>query len=165
MTPADRAVLSLGSNLGDRLGHLAAALEVLDRAVGVVEVSDVYETDPVGSTSQPAYLNLVAVVATTDPETALLAAHLAEDARGRLRSKRWGPRTLDADVIAVGGRVQDDPRLTLPHPRAAERAFVLVPWLAADPEAELPGQGKVADLVEKLPAEDVAAVRSWDGPQ
>jgi 2-amino-4-hydroxy-6-hydroxymethyldihydropteridine diphosphokinase len=99
-------------------------------------------------------------VATADPEAALAAAHVAEDARGRLRSSRSGPRTLDVDVVSVDAIVRNDARLTLPHPRAHERAFVLVPWLEVEPDAVLPGRGRVADLVRAVDAADVTRV-SW----
>lgn len=137
------AVLSLGSNLGDRAAHLQAGLEVIASQVAVLAVSPTYETEPVGGIEQPAYLNCVAFVDTSDPERALAAAHLAEQTRGRLRSRRWGPRTLDVDVIDVDGQVRDDPRLTLPHPRAHEREFVLRPWHDLDPDASVPGHGPV----------------------
>ena len=91
------------------------------------------------------------------PTDWLARAHAAEDAAGRTRDVRWGPRTLDVDVVAVDDVEQSDPDLTLPHPRAAERAFVLVPWLAVDPEARLPG-GSVADLVALLPPSEISAV-------
>jgi 2-amino-4-hydroxy-6-hydroxymethyldihydropteridine diphosphokinase len=158
-----RAVLSLGSNLGDRLAHLAAALEVIDRVVGVLAVSDVYETAPVGGGEQPSYLNLAALIATDDAELALTAAHAAETARGRLRQRRWGPRTLDADVVAVGAEVRADPRLTLPHPRAAERAFVLRPWLDLEPDATLPGAGSVAGLLRRIGDDGVRRVGPMPG--
>lgn len=148
--PAEMTVLSLGSNLGDRVGHLTAALEILHRMLGVRAVSDLYETDPVGGDSQPAYVNLAALVDTADGWRALTAAHVAESARGRLRSRRWGPRTLDVDVVAAGAAVSHDPRLTLPHPRAAERAFVLRPWLDLDPDAVVPGRGPVRQLLNRV---------------
>ena len=89
-------------------------------------------------------------------------AHAAEQARGRLRSVWWGPRTLDVDVIDVDGQIRQDPQLTLPHPRAHERAFVLVPWATLDPAAVLPGRGRVSDLVAALPPAEVAAVVRWE---
>lgn len=143
-------VVSLGSNLGDRTSHLSGGLEVLHQAVGVVAVSPVYETEPVGGVAQPAYLNLVAILDTADPNRGLQAAHLAETARGRMRPLRWGPRTLDVDVVAAGSRCSTDPRLTLPHPRAVERAFVLRPWLDLDPAAWLPGAGPVAGVLRRI---------------
>jgi 2-amino-4-hydroxy-6-hydroxymethyldihydropteridine diphosphokinase len=151
--------MSLGSNLGDRVGQLAAGLEILARFEEVLAVSDVYETAPVGGVEQPAYLNLVAVLDTTCAERALGAAHSAEESRGRLRRLRWGPRTLDVDVISVAGHRRNDPRLTLPHPRALERAFVLRPWLDVDPDAEIPGAGRVADLLARLDPDEVREVR------
>jgi 2-amino-4-hydroxy-6-hydroxymethyldihydropteridine diphosphokinase len=141
------AVLSLGSNVGDRHAHLRAALEVLAMHAPVAAVSPLYETAPVGGVEQPDYLNCVALLSTSDPEVALRAAHAAENTRGRLRGRRWGPRTLDVDVIDVDGRVSQDPRLTLPHPRAHERAFVLRPWLDLDADAVVTGRGSVRALL------------------
>ena len=146
------AVLSLGSNLGDRSAHLRAGLEVIGSELAVLAVSPTYETEPVGGVEQPAYLNCVALVDTDDPERALTVAHLAEHARGRLRSMRWGPRTLDVDVIDVDGQVRDDPRLTLPHPRAHEREFVLRPWHDLDPDAQVAGHGPVWLLLRQVTA-------------
>jgi 2-amino-4-hydroxy-6-hydroxymethyldihydropteridine diphosphokinase len=141
------AVLSLGSNLGDRRAHLRAGIDVIASRVPVLAVSSTYETAPVGGIEQPDFLNCVVFVDTSDPEEALAAAHLAEDTRGRLRGVRWGPRTLDVDVIDVDGQVRDDPRLTLPHPRAFEREFVLRPWLELDPDAVVVGRGPVWQLL------------------
>lgn len=152
------AVVSLGSNVGDRLALLRRGLEVLSMHLPVVALSGVYETAAVGVTDQPDFLNLVATLGGDDPETAFVAAQAAETAQGRLRSHRWGPRSLDVDVIDVDGRVTDDPRLTLPHPRAMERAFVLVPWLEIDPVAELPRLGSVRALVARLDTSDVRRV-------
>ena len=144
------AVLSLGSNVGDRGAPLRAGLEVIASRLAVLAVSPTYETAPVGGVAQADFLNLVAIVDTSDAETAFAAARAAEEARGRLRSTRWGPRTLDVDVIDVDGQLRDDPRLTLPHPRAHERAFVLRPWLAVDPDAVVAGRGPVWMLLERI---------------
>ncbi|HUR13648.1 MAG TPA: 2-amino-4-hydroxy-6-hydroxymethyldihydropteridine diphosphokinase [Mycobacteriales bacterium] len=133
------AVLSLGSNVGDRLAHLRAGVAVLEP----VAVSPVYETAPWGGVVQDDFLNVVVLCSYDAPE-AWRRATLAEDQAGRVRDVRWGPRTLDVDVVVADGA---DPALELPHPRAHERAFVLVPWLDVDPDAELPGRGRVADLV------------------
>ena len=152
------AVLSVGSNMGDRLAYLRSALDRMRPCVDAV--SPVYETPPWGPVSQPDYLNAVILASDdiADPPVWLARAHAAEDAAGRVRDQRWGPRTLDVDVIAVDDIELKDPDLTLPHPRAAERAFVLVPWLAVDPEARLSG-GSVADLVAQLPPSEISAVR------
>jgi 2-amino-4-hydroxy-6-hydroxymethyldihydropteridine diphosphokinase len=155
-----RAVLSLGSNLGDRRAHLRGGLEVIGQQLPVLMVSPLYETEPIGDVAQPTYLNCVAVVDVPDPEAALTAAHAAESARGRMRSVRWGPRTLDVDVVSVDALRIDDPRLTLPHPRAHERAFVLAPWLDLDPAAELPGFGPVRALVQRVGRDGVRR-RAW----
>jgi 2-amino-4-hydroxy-6-hydroxymethyldihydropteridine diphosphokinase len=162
-----RAVLSLGANLGDRAGALRAALTAL-KDDGLVARSTLYETPPWGPVEQPPYLNAIAVVrGPRDAAGWLARAHELEQAAGRTREVRFGPRTLDVDVITVtddDGRPvrSDDPALSLPHPRAHERAFVLVPWLTIEPTAVLPGHGSVADLVAALPADDVAAVTRWD---
>lgn len=152
------AVLSLGSNLGDRLAHLRRGLEILAQHCAVSRVSGVYETAPLGLTDQPAFCNVVAMLETDDPETAFVAAQSAEVLQGRLRAQRWGPRSLDVDVIDVDGLTRLDPRLTLPHPRAHERAFVLVPWLEIDPVAELPRHGSVRRLITQLSGQDVRRV-------
>ncbi|MGY1698453.1 2-amino-4-hydroxy-6-hydroxymethyldihydropteridine diphosphokinase [Geodermatophilus sp. SYSU D00766] len=162
-----RAVLSLGANLGDRAGALRGAIEAL-RPDGLVARSRLYETPPWGPVEQPPYLNAVVVVrGERDAAGWLARARELEQAAGRTREVRWGARTLDVDVVTVTGEdgtpvLSDDPALTLPHPRAHERAFVLVPWLSLDPAAVLPGRGPVADLVAALPPEDVAAVVPWE---
>jgi 2-amino-4-hydroxy-6-hydroxymethyldihydropteridine diphosphokinase len=148
-----RVVLSLGSNLGDRLAQLQGAVDALADTPGlrVEGVSPVYETAPVGGPQQPDYLNAVVVAqGTLSARTVLERALAVENAFDRERDVRWGPRTLDVDVIAVGDLVVDEPDLTVPHPRARDRAFVLVPWLDVDPAAELPGAGLVGELVEHV---------------
>ena len=149
--PGVNVVLALGSNLGDRLDILQGAVDALAAlpAVTVTAVSPVYETAPVGGPAQPDYLNAVVLARTTLPPLDLLKqANEIEAAFDRARVIRWGPRTLDIDIITYEGVTSDDPRLTLPHPRAQERAFVLAPWLDADPAAELPDHGKVAGLLD-----------------
>ena len=151
MRPIRQAVISIGSNLGDRLNRLQGAVSALEDTpeVQVVSVSSVYETQPVGAPegSGP-FLNAVVLIDTTlTVHTLLDRAHAIEDAFGRERSEPGAPRTLDVDLVVDGDRVADDETLTLPHPRAHERAFVLLPWLEIDPEGEIPGQGFVADLV------------------
>ncbi len=158
-----RAAVALGANLGDRLGALRSAVDLLRETLGVevVAVSSVYETDPVGGPSgQPGYLNAVVAVDTDLTAAELLAlAHTAEQARDRVRDVRWGPRTLDVDVLAVGDERSDDPMLTLPHPRAHERGFVLVPWAQIDPTFDVVGHGRVGDLVTRVA---VAGIRRRD---
>jgi 2-amino-4-hydroxy-6-hydroxymethyldihydropteridine diphosphokinase len=151
------AVLSIGSNLGDRSQYLRVALDVL--RPWLVAVSPVYETAPWGPVPQQDYLNAVVLVAdaSASPRDWLSRAAAAERAAGRTREVRWGPRTLDVDVIAVDDVVLDEPDLVVPHPRAHERAFVLVPWRAVEPDAALLGT-PVATLIDKLPPEDVAGV-------
>ncbi len=163
-----RAVLSLGANLGDRAGTLRTALAALAAEGALVARSTLYETPPWGPVEQPSYLNAVAIVrGPRDAAGWLARAHELEEAAGRTREVRWGARTLDVDVVTVtaddGTPVRsDDPDLTLPHPRAHERAFVLVPWATLDPAAEVPGRGRVADLLAALPPDDVASVVRWE---
>lgn len=152
------AVVSLGANLGDRTAQLRRALEVIAMQVPVRAISSLYETAAVGLTDQPAYLNAVALVDSRDAEVVFRAAQTAEVSQGRMRSTRWGPRTLDVDVIAVDEQVSVSPRLTLPHPRARERAFVLIPWLELDPVAVVPGWGSVRQLLAALPNQSVRRV-------
>ncbi|MEU9174235.1 2-amino-4-hydroxy-6-hydroxymethyldihydropteridine diphosphokinase [Streptomyces sp. NPDC048420] len=157
-----RAVLSLGSNLGNRLETLQGAIDALEDTPGVrvKAVSPVYETEPwgVAADSQPSYFNAVVVLKTTLPPSSLLErAHAVEEAFNRVRDERWGPRTLDVDIVAYAEVVSDDPVLTLPHPRAHERAFVLAPWHDVEPEAQLPGRGPVADLLDTVTREGVEA--------
>ncbi|AXQ56447.1 MULTISPECIES: 2-amino-4-hydroxy-6-hydroxymethyldihydropteridine diphosphokinase [Streptomyces] len=149
------AVISLGSNLGNRLETLQGAVDALEDTPGlrVKAVSPVYETEPWGVEpgSQPSYFNAVAVIRTTLPPGSLLErAQAVEEAFHRVRDERWGPRTLDVDIVAYAGVVSADPELTLPHPHAHERAFVLAPWHDVDPEAQLPGQGSVDELLSAL---------------
>ena len=147
---SERVVLALGSNLGDRLGFLQTALQALTGFVRIAAVSSVYETDPVGGpTGQDPYLNAVAVGTTTlSPEALLRRCHEVEAEAMRTRLERWGPRTLDVDVIAFGSIQRPGPDPVLPHPRAHERAFVLLPWVEADPDAVLPGVGPVIELIQ-----------------
>lgn len=149
------AVLSVGSNLGNRLETLQGSVDALEDTPGlrVKVVSPVYETDPWGVEpgSQPTFFNAVLLVRTTLPPASLMErAHAVEEAFSRVRDTEWGPRTLDVDIVAYQGVLSDDPALTLPHPRAHERAFVLVPWYDVDPTAELPGHGPVSELLAQV---------------
>jgi 2-amino-4-hydroxy-6-hydroxymethyldihydropteridine diphosphokinase len=155
---ARRAVIALGANLGNRADTIAEAIADLGR-LPLTEL--VAAADPIESVAitlggpdadAPRYLNTVALVDTRLAPTLLLGyLHAIEGRHGRERRERWGSRTLDLDLIAYGDVRSDDPALVLPHPRAAERDFVLDPWLSLDPEAVLPGVGRVADLRAKLP--------------
>lgn len=171
--------IALGSNLGDRGQTLAAAVDALRALPGltVTAVSSIVETDPVGGPDQPPYLNAVAVGRATVPPAELLAAlHGIEADHGRVREVRWGARTLDLDLLQYGTPggsrevLSDDPALLLPHPRAHERAFVVVPWADADPTATLrvgPGEGGVRPLVDVLADLDRSGVRpgpGWERP-
>ena len=156
-------VLALGSNLGDRQEILQEAVDAIRRIEGVrvEQVSPVYETVPVGGPPQADYLNAVVLGRTTLPSLDLLdRLHEVEAEFDRVRLVRWGPRTLDLDIITVEGERSDDPELTLPHPRAHERAFVLAPWHDIDPDAVLPGYGPVAALLQST---DQTGIRREDG--
>ncbi|MEV6842670.1 2-amino-4-hydroxy-6-hydroxymethyldihydropteridine diphosphokinase [Actinoplanes sp. NPDC051411] len=162
-----RAVLSIGSNLGDRIANLRLAVKLLGDSV--VLASGVYETPPWGDPDQPSYLN--AVLLATDPGAAprdwLERAHACEAAAGRVRDpeRRFGPRTLDVDVIAVWDAddqpvIHEEPELVLPHPRAHERAFVLRPWIDIQPYGQLPGHGWLTDLLNAPAlADEIAAMQ------
>lgn len=161
-------VLALGANLGDRLTTLRAAVGDLGTVEGlrVVAVSAPVETAAVGGPPQPDYLNVVTLAETELSPLDLLDTCLRVEAvHGRTRDVRWGPRTLDLDIIRYGDLHSDAATLELPHPRAAQRAFVLAPWLDVDPGATLPGPAgprAVADLLAAAP--DRAGVRPWAGP-
>ena len=152
MTRKHYAVLSVGSNLGDRLGTLQGCVHAIGALpdTDVLARSPVYETAPVGGPVQPDYLNAVLIIGTgLGPRALLDATQSIEAGFGRVRAERYGPRTLDIDIISYDEEVSDDPVLTLPHPRAHERAFVLAPWHDIDPAAVLPGQGPVAALLAR----------------
>jgi 2-amino-4-hydroxy-6-hydroxymethyldihydropteridine diphosphokinase len=156
-------VIALGSNLGDRLANLQAGVSHLAAVPGlrVTAISPVYETAPVGGPPQPEYLNAVLIAGSALSAADLLAhCQAAERALGRVRTVVWGPRTLDVDLISVDDEVSSDPELTLPHPRAHLRAFVLAPWHDADPEAHLAGHGPVADLLAQA---DKSGISRADG--
>ena len=159
-----QAVLALGSNLGDRQDILQGGVDAIAGIEGVrlTGVSPVYETVPVGGPPQPDYLNAVVLAEVTISSRDLLdRLHEVEAAFDRVRLVRWGPRTLDIDIITVADEHCDDPDLTLPHPRAHERAFVLAPWHDADSDAVLPGWGPVADLLARV---DQTGIRRSDRP-
>lgn len=155
LRPIRRAVLSLGSNLGDRETNLQNAIDAILDAPGIwgLSVSPVYESDPEKPADGGKFYNAVLLVDTEMSGATLLErCHAVEEAFGRPRvgEDRTGPRRLDVDVVALADRVLDDPAITLPHPRAHTRAFVLVPWRDVEPDAELVTRGKVADLITDL---------------
>lgn len=159
MKPLRKVVFSLGSNLGDRLANLQGAVDAIRDTpdVIVVDVSSVYETAPVDlEEDSPDFLNLVIVGETTlEPRTLLERAQAIEDAFGRNRAEEHRSRTLDVDLVMVGTTELEQPDLTLPHPKAHLRGFVLVPWSEIDPSGELPGHGPIAPLLEAVGAEGV----------
>lgn len=162
LKPISKVVFSLGSNEGDSIETLQAAVNHLASTPHVipVDVSGVYLTAPVGDVPQPDFYNLVLVCETTQEPVTLLERALAiEEALGRVRTVKDGPRTIDIDLVMVGKRERQSDQLTLPHPRAHERAFVLVPWLEVDPLGELPGHGRIDALVAGL---DTSGVRRTD---
>ena len=151
------AVVAVGANLGDRAETIRQAIARISRLplVDDVRLSELRETVAVRQDGPdpdaPAYVNAVALIATRlAPQVLLGLLHAIEDEHGRERRERWGDRTLDLDLITYGDLRSDDPHVLLPHPRAAERLFVLEPWLSLDPHAEIPGRGRVADLIEVL---------------
>jgi 2-amino-4-hydroxy-6-hydroxymethyldihydropteridine diphosphokinase len=158
------AYLALGSNLGDRLEHLREAVRLLDvtEGIDVVRSSRIYETEPVGP-PQPAYLNAVIEVDTSRSPRELLGAGLAvEDALGRVRAERWGPRTMDVDVLTYDGLTVDEPDLQIPHPRMHERGFVLVPLGELEADPMLPGGRTLSSL--RIPPDQLLGVRPFAPP-
>lgn len=152
-----RAVIALGSNLGDRGEHIESAAAQIGAVDGIklVKLSKVVESYAVTPTgvdqSKPKYLNAVALVDTSlKPKELLAALQHVESDHGRVRIEKWGSRTLDLDIITFGTQLRSGKELVLPHPRAYQRPFVLVPWAQVDPEAVLPGHGSVAELAAEM---------------
>ena len=147
-----RAVLSLGSNLGNSAEILSSAAEALNEVSEVIALSSFYQTRPVGGPPQPDFINAVIIIETNlEPEELLLVAQAIEGAHGRERNEntvKWGPRFLDIDLIKCDEMLINSPDLTIPHPRAHEREFVLRPWNEIDPTANLPGFGAISRLLE-----------------
>jgi 2-amino-4-hydroxy-6-hydroxymethyldihydropteridine diphosphokinase len=157
------AYLSLGSNLGDRQWLLAEAVRRLaaDPAIAIVRGSSVYETSPVGVTTQPKFLNLVVEIATRHEPLALLDACLGVEASlGRERRERWGPRTIDIDVLLFDSIDWSDDHLTLPHPRLHERSFVLEPLAELAPALEVKGVG-IAELAARIGSAGIQRIATW----
>ena len=157
MSDLNPAVIALGSNQGDRAATLLSAVTELAEADGVelTAISPTHETVAVRldgpDVDAPAYLNAIALIRTTlAPDDLLALLQRIEARHGRVRAERWGDRTLDLDIVDYAGQRRDRDGLTLPHPRAAQRDFVLRPWLEVEPDAELTGVGRVADLLARL---------------
>jgi 2-amino-4-hydroxy-6-hydroxymethyldihydropteridine diphosphokinase len=146
-----KAVIALGSNLGNRELNIDSAIAELAKIVEITHLSTNHETDPVGGPEQPKYLNAIAIAETElKPEALLIAMLEIENKLGRKREIHWGPRTLDLDLIVFGDEVIDSEILVLPHPRAQERRFVLEPWLEIEPDAYIPGIGKVESILQQI---------------
>jgi len=147
-----RAVLSLGSNLGNSAEILSSAAEALNEVSEIIALSSFYQTRPVGGPPQPDFLNAVIIIETNlEPEELLIVAQAIEAAHGRERTVdtvKWGPRSLDIDLIKCDELIFNSSDLTIPHLRAHEREFVLRPWLEIDPTATLPGFGQISGLLE-----------------
>jgi 2-amino-4-hydroxy-6-hydroxymethyldihydropteridine diphosphokinase len=158
-----RAYLALGANLGDRLASLREAVTRLEeRGARFLRSSRVYETEPVGP-PQPDYLNAVIEVETDLSPRDLLAACLGvEEAMGRVRAERWGPRVIDLDILTLGEEEIDEPDLQIPHPRMHERAFVMIPLLELDADPHLPGGRTVSTL--RMEAWGIGGVRQFAPP-
>lgn len=155
------AVLSLGANIGDSRQFLADAVAQLGTEVRAV--SSLYRTPPWGGVEQDDFLNIVVLCSSSaagsaDPHHWLLRCHELEQTAGRTREVHWGPRTLDADVVAIDDLQFSDATLTVPHPLAQERAFVLVPWAELDPAAELPGHGPIESLIAALDVSEMVRI-------
>ncbi len=147
-----KAVISLGANIGDPKAQMDIAVALLREALEVTAVSEYFSTKPVSDIEQPDYLNAICIAESELPALDLLAVlHGIEKSLGRERLERWGPRTIDLDLIQYGSLLSSADELTLPHPRAHERRFVLEPWHSIDPEAILLTHGKISELLEQLP--------------
>jgi 2-amino-4-hydroxy-6-hydroxymethyldihydropteridine diphosphokinase len=146
-----KAVIALGANIGDPKAQMDLAVAMLREATEVISVSEYFSTKPVSDIAQPDYLNAVCIVESELPAMDLLSLlHGIEKALGRQRLEKWGPRTIDLDLIQYGSLLSSADELKLPHPRAHERRFVLEPWISIDPEAILLTHGKISELLVQL---------------
>ena len=147
-----KAVIALGANIGDPKAQMDLAVAMLREATEVISVSEYFSTKPVSDIEQPDYLNAACIVESELPAMDLLSLlHGIEKALGRQRLEKWGPRTIDLDLIQYGSLLSSADELKLPHPRAHERRFVLEPWVSIDPEAILLTHGKISELLVQLP--------------
>ena len=151
-----KAVIALGANLEDPQLAMDLAVALLSEATELLAVSTFHKTKPVGGPPQPDYLNAVCIIESELSAGELLSVlHGIEKSMGRVRLEQWGPRIIDLDLITFGHLISDDPDVLLPHPRAYQRTFVLEPWLEIDPDAELPGHGRVDHLLNTLPGSEL----------
>lgn len=147
-----KAVIALGANLNEPEKNVELAISLLDQSLDLSARSSLHKSGPVGGPAQPDYVNAICIVETHLPPHELL--HLLqgiERSMGRVRDVRWGPRVIDCDLITYENLILDDEELSLPHPRAQERRFVLEPWLEIDPDAVLAGHGPIAAILAQLP--------------
>lgn len=149
MTQLKKVVIAFGSNLGDREVHINEALEILGKIIEIKAVSSIIETEPVGGPEQGKYLNGVLIGLTELSADDVMRRLLdIESDLGRVRTVKSGPRTIDLDLIDYEGSIIDTPLLTLPHPRAHERHFVIAPWAEIDPAASLPNRGTLQEIMK-----------------
>jgi 2-amino-4-hydroxy-6-hydroxymethyldihydropteridine diphosphokinase len=147
-----KAVVALGANIGNPEEQMDIAIALLKESTEVIAVSTYFQTKPVGGPEQPEYLNAVCILESELPALELLSLlHGIEKSLGRERIEHWGPRTIDLDLIQYGSLLSSADELTLPHPRAHERRFVLEPWAQIEPDAILLTHGRISDLLEQLP--------------
>jgi 2-amino-4-hydroxy-6-hydroxymethyldihydropteridine diphosphokinase len=147
-----KAVVALGANIGNPQEQMDLAVAMLREATDVVAVSSYYTTKPVGGPEQPDYINAVCIIESDLPAIDLLSLlHGIEKSLGRERAEKWGPRTIDLDLIQYGALLSSATELQLPHPCAHERRFVLEPWQEIEPDAVLLTHGKISDLLEQMP--------------
>ena len=146
-----KAVIALGSNLGNRELYIDSAVAELAKIIEITHLSTNHETDPAGGPEQPKYLNAIAIAETElDPRELLIVMLEIENKLGRKREVHWGPRTIDLDLIVFGDEIIDSETLVLPHPRAHERKFVLEPWLEIEPDAYIPGIGEIENILQRI---------------
>jgi 2-amino-4-hydroxy-6-hydroxymethyldihydropteridine diphosphokinase len=147
-----KAVIALGANIGNPKEQMDLAVAMLREATDFKSVSEYFSTKPVSDIEQPDYLNAVCIVESDLPALDLLALlHGIEKTLGRERNEKWGPRTIDLDLIQYGSLLSSADELQLPHPRAHERRFVIEPWHSIEPDAILLTQGKISEILEQMP--------------
>ncbi|CAB4579369.1 unannotated protein [freshwater metagenome] len=147
-----KAIVALGANLEEPQSAIELAVALLREATDVTSVSSMYKTKPVGGPAQPDYVNAVVIIESDLPAIEFLhLLHGIEKCMGRIRAEKWGPRVIDLDLISYGSIISQSEELTLPHPRAHERRFVLEPWIEIDPQAHLITHGPVSEILQQLP--------------